>query len=68
MLESNYVELDLELIHMTADAIYVSDGTTQDWIPRSQVKDGNWLLGFDDVGKTLSLEVTEWAAKQARLI
>ena len=62
MTASSYVELDLEVIHMTADAIYLSDGDgAEDWVPNSLIRDGR-ELNWDDVGKTLTLELEEWIA------
>jgi hypothetical protein len=66
-MSDEYIELDLEVLHMTADAMYVSDGDMQDWIPRSQVKDGA-DLGFDIIGETQTFEIAEWVAKQAGFI
>jgi len=37
--DKNYVELDVELIAETERAIKVSDGTTEEWIPKSQLED-----------------------------
>lgn len=63
-----YVELDLEVIHMTADAVYLSDGDVEDWVPNSLIKDCRDIIGWDDVGKTLTLEVEQWKAEEVGFV
>ena len=58
---NKYIELDLEVVHMTAEAVFLSDGIDEDWVPKSLIND-NWDLGWDDVGKTKTLELEEWIA------
>ena len=65
--EPVYIELDLEVLHMTADAVYLSDGVNEDWVPKSLIKDGDELQ-YEDVGKTMTLEVIEWKAMDLEFI
>lgn len=64
----DYIELDLEIIHMTSDAVYLSDGDgAEDWVPNSLIKDGRELT-FEDIGKTMTLEIEEWKAVDAGFV
>ena len=67
MSNNEYVELDLEVLHMTREALYLTDGDMADWIPISNIKDGV-ELGFDIIGITQTFEIKEWAAQQAGFI
>ena len=57
----NYIELDLTILHMTAEAVYVTDGDIAEWVPKSLIED-NWDLGWDDIDKTKTLALEEWIA------
>ena len=56
-----YIELDLEVLHMTSDAICLTDGDSTDWVPFSLIKD-SWDISFDDIGRTKTFEIEEWRA------
>ena len=58
---ANYIELDLEVLHMTGDALFLSDGVVEEWVPRTLVNEGS-ELGADDIDKTMTIELEEWMA------
>ena len=37
--DKNYLEFEIEIIRETDKAILISDGTAQEWIPKSQLED-----------------------------
>lgn len=62
-----YVEIDLEIVTITDDAILTDDGDDEYWIPRSQIEDGE-EIDWGDIGKTLTLNIAEWFAEKEGLI
>lgn len=59
----SHVEIDCEVIAETADALLVSDGKQEVWIPRSQISDQS-----EDKGKVTSIFISEWFADKKGLI
>ena len=59
----NHVEIDCEVIAETQDALLVSDGKQEVWIPRSQISDQS-----EDKGKITSIFISEWLANKKGLI
>jgi hypothetical protein len=66
-MSKQYIELDLEIVAMTPDAILFTDGDYEVWVPRSQVADGvdYWE---EDIGLSKEFEITEWFAEKEMLI
>ncbi len=56
------VELELEVVHETADAILVFDGDDQIWIPKSLLDE------WPEVGETKTIEIPEWFAEEKGLV
>lgn len=61
---SNEIEIDVDVKRATPNALLVSDGTTEAWIPRSQIKD----MCENDNGKITSIFISEWLAKEKGLV
>ena len=66
-MSDEYIELDLEIIAMTRDAVLFSDSTQEQWVPRSTILDGN-DLEYDQIGETLTVEIQEWMAVDRGLV
>ena len=62
-----YVEIDLDIVAMTDGAVLCDDGDDEYWIPRSCIEDGE-DIDYDDIEKTLTLNVAEWFAEKEGLI
>lgn len=63
--DTKFVEVDCEIKHATPNAVKVSDGDKEFWIPRSQIDTP------DDeiiVGQHMNLLVAEWFATKNGLI
>ena len=63
---SNTVELSVEYVHETDRAVLISNGSSETWIPKSQ------LVAFDvhcySRGEAIQITVSEWFATQEGLI
>jgi len=55
-------ELELELLRETPAAFLVTDGETECWLPKSQIR------VVDREGKMLTVWVPEWLARNEGLI
>lgn len=64
---SKYIAVDCEILHMTGDALFLSDGDVEQWVSRSLVKDGQ-LFGYDDINKSMTLEIEEWIAIEKEFV
>ena len=59
--EEDYVLDDVECLHATDRAILVRIGEDKEWIPKSQLRDGNEVLAPGDAG---TLVISGWLAQQ----
>lgn len=57
---TEYIEIDFELIHETQDAILITDGDKEGWVPKSCIEDGQ---DFDYESET-ELNMAEWFAAE----
>lgn len=57
------VEIDVDQISGTRDAIFISNGSQEAWIPKSQITD----LERDN-GKLISIIIPEWLAIEKELV
>ena len=57
--DKNYIELELQQVAETPKALLMSDGTTEAWIPKSQLEDEPELLS---TGLT-QVVIPEWLAE-----
>ena len=57
------VEIEVEVCGETEKALFISDGKTLCWIPKSQINDQ-----CDENGKITSIFINEWLATQKGLI
>jgi hypothetical protein len=66
-MSKQYIELDLQIVTMTPDAILLSDGGEERWVPRSVIEDGNdyWE---EDIGLMKTFEIQEWFAEKELMI
>jgi len=60
-----YIDVEVEVRHMTAKAALVHDGSREAWLPYSQIEDGLETL---EVGKHVTLLVPEWLATEKGLV
>ena len=56
------VELDLDVIAFTDKALYLTDGTYNDWTARSLMEDDPGEVTAED---TVTIEIPEWVARDA---
>jgi len=63
------IELDLEIINFSEDAILVSDGYVEKWLPKSQCRDEDGQP-LDQLirGQSGTFLVEDWLAKDNGLI
>lgn len=63
------IDLDLEVVHSTQDAILLSDGDTEDWVPWSLIAADDLLRWFDyEKGDTYTFSIFQWKAKDIGFI
>ena len=62
------IELDLEIIHFTDDAILVSDGYVEKWLPLSQCRDEDGARIEPVKGQSGTFQVEDFIAKREGLI
>ncbi len=60
---SDIIDISVEFTAQTSKAILVTDGTTEAWLPLSQVE-----FERDPGGKTYTVSLPEWLAKDMGLI
>lgn len=61
MPENEYEEIDLEVIHSTQDAILLSDGDSEKWIPWSLINRDESMRWYDyKKGSTHTFEIATW--------
>ncbi|RJX19014.1 MAG: hypothetical protein C4575_09570 [Desulforudis sp.] len=68
MNDKEIVEIDVEIIWETSDAVWVTDGFTRAWLPKSQIKlpdDVNEAA--IEPGQTLTVELPAWLAEDRGL-
>lgn len=56
----SYVEIPFKLVHETEEAVLITDGDKQDWIPKSCIEDGQ---DFDYENET-EINIATWFAEQ----
>lgn len=70
--KDEFVDLTVDIQHVTDKAFLASDGSNQVWLPKSQlqVTDKTPFDSLDDIsaGSTVELGVAEWIAKEKGLI
>lgn len=57
---TEYTEIDYELIHETEEAVLITDGDKEGWVPKSCVEDGQ---DFDYESET-TLGMALWFAEE----
>jgi len=62
---SDTVQLDMEYITESHDAVLFLDGDAKVWIPKSQLVDFN---GYYRKGESIEITCSEWFANQEGLI
>ena len=62
------VEVDVEVVGKSENALQVSDGDTTTWIPISLIDEDSDINGESDVGASGTLTLPEWKAKDAGFI
>ena len=71
MPDKSYIEIAMEIIFLSDNAMLVTDGDSEDWLPYSLCLDEDG----DDITRetysknsTVTLQIKEWKAKQMGLI
>lgn len=66
---TEYEEIDLEVIHPTQDAILLSDGEGEKWIPWSTVKPDHSMRWYDyKKGSSHTFEIATWKLEDVGFI
>ena len=63
----DYVEVEVEIVKVTPNAILISDGFIEIWTPKKLIENGNEIT-VNIEGETITLNVFEWFAYQEGLI
>ncbi|MHA2113282.1 MAG: hypothetical protein ACXADW_14115 [Candidatus Hodarchaeales archaeon] len=62
--DSEYVELDLRIVHMTSGALLLSDDNgVEEWVPRVGIEDGETFT-WDDLEDTRTISMTRYYAEE----
>lgn len=61
--EGNLVEIPCEQIGATRDALKITDGTKEVWLPKSQITEKE----YDD-GELVTIYIPEWLAIEKELV
>jgi hypothetical protein len=68
-MNGRYVELDLQIIKITREAVLFSDGTQEVWIPLSTINEDDVTEIFDsEEGETITIRIIEWTAIKKGLV
>lgn len=63
-MSDEFVEVDIEVKRKSSDAIYVTDGYINVWLPLSQLK----IVRNFKLGSAYTIEIPEWLAIKKELI
>lgn len=63
-MDKDYIDFDVEVLHETDQAVWVSDGINEVWIPKSQISDELEYL----TNGLVRILIPEWLAKEKGLI
>ena len=58
-MSDSFYEIELEILQMTDDAVFLTDGDIEEWIPWSQIKQPN-MYERGMIGFTEFFEIREW--------
>lgn len=64
VVKMKYVEIDYEYVHQTPEAVLISDGDKEHWIPKSCIEDVDYI----NLEKDTTMCVIEWYAISEGLI
>jgi len=64
----DYEEIDLEVIHSTEDAVLLTDGEIEEWIPKSCINNIDELPRWLDKGDTHTFEIATYQLKDKGFI
>lgn len=62
------IELDLEFLHQTDDALLIQEGKRTIWIPKSVCKDVPLAIDSVDKHSNITIRVQHWFAQKEGLI
>ena len=63
-----YEEIDLEVIHTTDDAVLLTDGEIEGWIPKSCIQNFDELPRFLDKGDSHTFEIAIYQLQDKEFI
>jgi len=67
--ETNTVEITVEILIQTPDAVFVSDGNREEWIPKSLITNPEWNDWEEiEAGNTIAIQIPEWVAVEKELV
>lgn len=61
------IEVTIEILGKTPQALRVTDGVTTDWIPKSLIEEDTRLDSYE-IGQTYEIVIPEWLALKKELI
>lgn len=61
-------EVDVEVLVVKDGALYVSDGDTQAWVPKSLIDDDSDITKDSKVGDSGTLILPQWKAEELGLV
>lgn len=67
MARNSPYEVDVRVLKLTDEALLVSDGTNEGWIPMSQIMEGSEITGDSCRYDTGTLVIPEWLAESRGL-
>jgi hypothetical protein len=67
MANNDYIEIDLEFVYGTEDALLLSDGDAEVWIPMTQIKDAEMWHRYT-IGDNYTWEIKQWILEEKGLL
>jgi len=64
MTDDNWILVDVTIMHKTQDAVLLSDGDVEEWVPKSRID--NWDMDWG-AGDTVQVELEESYATERGL-
>ena len=65
---NDMAEIDVEVVAVGDDAIKVTDGDTEGWVPFSLIDDESDITRGTEVGHSGTLIIPQWKAEELELV
>lgn len=59
--DEEWLDIELQIMHKTGAAVLLSDGDTEEWVPKSAIH--NWDEDWEP-GDTVSMDVSLWLLEE----